>query len=333
MLGLQPIPGDLDHALLLTKDGLIRRVSMTDPSAQPAPFLDIRDRLITNPGQEEGLLGLAYAPDYATSGAFYLYYSAGDPRRVVISRFRAAGNVANASSERVLIEIGEPFSNHNGGALAFGPDGYLYIGVGDGGSAGDPNGNGQNTNTLLGKILRLDVAGDAGYAIPADNPFAASGQAEIFAYGLRNPWRINFDAETGALWAGDVGQGRWEEVDRIEKGKNYGWNIAEGNDCYKPSSNCDMTGLTPPRTEYSHDDGCSITGGFVYRGAAMRELDGYYVYSDYCSGNIWAVDTTSDSSPPILLAKTGLPVTSFAQDKDGELYLVTFAKKLAKLGR
>lgn len=335
MTELKPIPGDERHGLLLTKDGVVRFVAMVPSDQNPSVFMDIRDRIITNPGQEEGLLGLAFAPDFATSRRFYLYYTAGNPRRSVISRFTAdaTGTSADASSERVVLEIGEPFANHNGGAMAFGPDGMLYIGVGDGGSQGDPNGNGQNTDVLLGKILRIDVSGDT-YTSPPDNPFAGGGgRPEVWAYGLRNPWRINFDPVTGALWAADVGQNRWEEVDRIERGGNYGWNIMEGNHCFKPSSGCDTHGLIPPRVEYSHDDGCSITGGYVYRGRAMPELQGWYVYGDYCSGKVWAVDTASTDSPPVQLADTGLSISSFAQDADGELYLVTFSRQVAKLVR
>ncbi len=334
MLGLQVIPGDEDHALLLTKEGRIRRVSMTDDGEAPAEFLDIRERIIKNPGQEEGLLGIAFAPDYASSGKFYLYFSAGDPRRQVISRFVAHGVTADAASEQVLLEIADPFSNHNGGAMTFGGDGFLYMGEGDGGSGGDPNGNGQNTNALLGKILRLDVSGDA-YTSPPDNPFASGGgRAEIYAYGMRNPWRINFDRTTGKLWVADVGQGDWEEIDVVTKGGDYGWNTMEGSHCYKPNSGCNMDGLILPRTEYDHSGGnCSVTGGYVYRGAAMPELAGYYVYGDFCSGKIWAIDTTSDSSAPIMLTDTDLAISSFAEDKNHELYVISFGGKMAKLDR
>ena len=334
MLGLQPIPGDETHALLLTKDGKVRRVSMTDDAEDPTDFLDISDRIIKNPGQEEGLLGLAYAPDYATSRTFYLYFSAGDPRRQVISRFTAGGGAGDAGSEHVLLEIMDPFSNHNGGAMAFGADGYLYLGEGDGGSGGDPNGNGQNTNALLGKILRLDVS-STDYAIPSDNPFAnGGGKPEVYAYGLRNPWRFNFDRATGRLWVADVGQDDWEEIDDVTKGGNYGWNTMEGSHCFSPKDGCNMQGLILPRAEYNHENGnCSVTGGYVYRGKAVPELVGYYVYGDFCSGKVWAFDTSSGDSPPVQLMDTDLSITSFAQDKDGELYLVSFDKRIAKLAR
>jgi glucose/arabinose dehydrogenase len=330
MTGMFAVPGDPAHALVLTKPGIIYRVDVSRSDAQPAVFMDIRDRIIRNPGPEEGLLGLAFAPDYVTSRRFYVYYSAGNPRRTRVSRFAASGDHADPASEHVILEIEQPFSNHKGGQLAFGPDGDLYIGVGDGGSEGDPSGNGQNVNTLLGKILRIDVSGDA-HAIPADNPFSSGGgKPEIYAWGLRNPWRFSFDPATGALWVGDVGQDKWEEVDRVEKGKNYGWSIMEATHCYKPSRGCDERGLGLPRAEYSHAEGCSITGGFVYHGAAMPELDGSYLYSDYCSGRVWALNT-ADASPPVELANTGKPVVSFMQGADGEAYLVTFAKAIYRL--
>lgn len=330
MTGMFAVPGDPAHALVLTKPGIIYRVDVTNSDAQPAVFMDIRDRIIPNPGPEEGLLGLAFTPDYVTSRQLYIYYSAGNPRRTRVSRFTASGDHADPASEHVLLEIDQPFSNHKGGQIAFGPDGDLYIGVGDGGSEGDPSGNGQNVNTVLGKILRIDVSGDA-YSIPAGNPFASGGgRPEIYAWGLRNPWRFSFDAVAGALWVGDVGQDTWEEVDRVEKGKNYGWSVMEATHCYKPSSGCDQRGLELPRAEYSHAEGCSITGGFVYHGAAMPELDGWYLYSDYCSGRVWALNT-ADASPPIELANTGKPVVSFMQGADGEAYLVTFAKAIYRL--
>jgi len=335
MVGMYWIPGATDSVAVVTQGGIIYRASLADPSQPPSVYLDVRDRLIRNPGEEEGLLGLAFAPDFARSGRLYIYYSAGDPRRTVLARYHGDANAAQASSAQVLLEFAQPFANHNGGQLAFGPDGMLYIGLGDGGSGGDPMGNGQNTSVLLGKILRLDVSGD-GYTAPADNPFATGGgRAEIWAYGFRNPWRFSFDRETGALWAGDVGQSMREEVDRVERGGDYGWNITEGDLCYKPMQGCDRSGLIPPRAVYpTHDaGGCAIVGGFVYRGQAMPELRGWYVYADYCNGRVWAVDTTSDPAPPVQLIDSGAPTSSFAQGPDGELYLVTFGNKIEKLER
>ncbi|HEX5479227.1 MAG TPA: PQQ-dependent sugar dehydrogenase [Dehalococcoidia bacterium] len=329
-----PEPG-ASTVLVLAKRGVIDRLDLAKPGTAPSLFMDITGRLIPNPGLEEGLLGIALAPDYATSGNFYLYYSAGGPRRAVLSRFHASSGKGDPNSEQVLLEIPEPFANHNGGQLAFGPDGDLYIGVGDGGSEGDPQRNGQNTHTLLGKILRIDVSGSGPkYAVPADNPFAhGDGSPEIYATGFRNPWRFSFDTKTGQLWAGDVGQDKYEEVDHVELGKNYGWSIMEASHCYNPSSGCDMGGLTLPRAEYSHSEGCSITGGYVYRGAAMPELEGWFVYSDFCSGRIWAFDTADATSEPVGLANTGLSVSSLLQGNDGELYLVGFSGALYKIGR
>jgi glucose/arabinose dehydrogenase len=333
LISLQPIPGGAATALLVLQDGRIQRVDLSDAGAEPATFLDIRDRIIADPGEEEGLLGLAFAPDYATTGVFYVYYTRGDPRHNRISRFVAQDGRADPATEHVVLDLPEKrFSNHNGGAMAFGPDGDLYVGVGDGGSGGDPDGNGQNTNTLLGKILRIDVSGDA-YSIPPDNPFAHGGGApEVYAYGLRNPWRISFDSKTGQLWAGDAGQDRWEEVDRIVRGGNYGWNVMEGNHCYQPANGCPPTGL-PPRAEYDHDFGCVAIGGYVYRGKEMPEMDGWYVYGDFCSGRVWAVDAGRDSGAAIPIADTSASISSFAQDADGELYMLTFDKGVLKLAR
>lgn len=331
-VGLQPVPGEPNIALVVRQGGVIERVDLADAGSQPTTFLDIRDRLIASPGEEEGLLGLAFAPDYATTGAFYVYYTRGDPEHNRISRFVAKNGKADPGTEHVVLDLPEKhFSNHNGGAMAFGPEGDLYVGVGDGGSGGDPNGNGQNTNTLFGKILRIDVSGDA-YTIPPDNPFAHGGGApEVYAYGLRNPWRISFDSKTGQLWAGDAGQDRWEEVDRIVAGGNYGWNVMEGNHCYKPD-NCTRTGIAP-RAEYGHDVGCVVIGGYVYRGTEMPELDGWYVYGDFCSGRVWAVDAGSDTGGAIPIADTGASISSFAQDANGELYMLTFDKGVLKLAR
>ena len=333
MVGLFPFPDDPSHAVLLTQHaGVIYRVSMTSGDA-PSVFLNLSGPLIDGPGNEEGLLGFAFAPDYASSGRFFVYYTAGRPRRSVLARYEAHGGAADASSGRVILEVPQPYANHNGGALAFGPDGRLYIALGDGGDAGDPHGHGQDTSTLLGSILRIDVSGE-GYAVPPDNPFAGGGGApEIWAYGFRNPWRMSFDRETGALWTGDVGQGAWEEVDRVVRGGNYGWNIVEGPACYG-ASDCDRTRLTVPRAWYRNPaDGCAVTGGFVYRGAAMPELRRWYVYGDYCSGRVWALDTRDDAGEPVLLLESGAAITSFAEDAAGELYLITFDAGVLRLER
>lgn len=330
MLGFSTIPGSEGEAVILTQDGMIWRVSL-DETSPPTLFGDLSDRLIRDPAFEEGLLGLAFSPNLQTDGRVYVYYTAGEPRRSVLSRFQVVGESMDTASEHVLLEVPQPFGNHNGGQLAFGPDGFLYVALGDGGSAGDPFENGQNLSTILGSILRIDVSGED-YAIPPDNPFVGrpNARAEIYAYGLRNPWRFSFDRATGHLWAGDVGQDRWEEVDRIVAGANYGWNVLEGFECFQ-SASCDTTGLQMPRAVYGTDDpDCSVTGGFVYRGPSIPELRGWYVYGDFCSGRVWAANT-ADDSPPVLLAHTGLPIASFGELPDGELLVLTFANAVFRL--
>jgi glucose/arabinose dehydrogenase len=330
MTNLVQPDGTSDLIFVTEQRGIIYAFSASNPQ-QANIFLDITDR-VNRGGNEEGLLGLAFDPDYQENGCFYVYYSADNPRRSVLSRFSLDQEdtaVADPESEIIIMEVEQPYSNHNGGQLAFGPDGYLYIGLGDGGSAGDPEGNGQNLGTLLGSILRIDVSelsqpGD--YEIPADNPFVdtTGARAEIWAFGLRNPWRFSFDSETGLLWAGDVGQGSWEEIDIIAKGANYGWNIMEGLHCYSPASGCDQSGLTLPIAEYDHSQGCcSVTGGYVYRGDQIPSLQGYYVYGDYCSGDIWALayDGTVVTEN-MLLTESGLSITSFGEDLAGNLYIL-----------
>jgi glucose/arabinose dehydrogenase len=309
--------------LVLEQPGRI--LTFREGEARAQVFLDIQSRVES--GGEEGLLGFAFAADFDRSGTFFLDYTAGSPRRTVISSFTSKGDAADPASEKVILEIGQPFANHNGGQLAFGPDGYLYIAMGDGGSGGDPFRNGQNREALLGKILRIDVKDRTKYAVPPDNPFAAGGgRGEIFAFGLRNPWRFSFDRETGALWAGDVGQNLWEEIDLVTKGGNYGWNVMEGAHCYNAAT-CDMTGLTRPVFEYGHDAGaCSVTGGFVYRGSAIPELRGAYVYADYCNGKMWALRyANTQVTAQREVAATGFNISSFAQDQKGELYVLQHA--------
>ncbi len=325
MLGFAPIPGSGSEGVVVTQGGVIYRMPLS--GGGPATvYGDLSGLLVSKFDFEEGLLGLAFSPSFQSDGRVYLYYIAGGPRRSVLSRFQVVGGAIDLGSETVLLEVPQPYSNHNGGQLAFGPDGYLYVALGDGGDANDPNGNGQNLSTLLGSILRLDVSG-GGYTVPPSNPFGS----EIYAYGLRNPWRFSFDRATGDLWAADVGQNKWEEVDRIVAGGNYGWNVMEGFECFI-AANCDQGGLRLPRAVYGRDLGCSVTGGYVYRGASMPELDGWYVYGDYCSGRIWAVNTADDSNP-VLLADTGLPITSFGELPDGELLVLTFANAVYRLER
>ncbi len=314
---------------MLTQRGLIHRVTL-DGRDQPVLFGDISGRVANARGAEEGLLGLAFSPRFDEDGSVYLYYTRGSPRPSVLSRFRAENGLLDEASEQALLEIPQPFSNHNGGQLTFGPDGYLYLGLGDGGSGGDPQGNGQDLGDLLGSILRLDVSGETVQS-PPDNPFVdrPGVRPEVYAYGLRNPWRFSFDRSNGEIWAGDVGQSRWEEVDRIIAGGNYGWNIMEGFDCFRAAT-CDRSGLQLPRAAYGREGGCSITGGYVYRGESMPELQGWYIYGDFCSGMIWAVNTEDDSEP-VLLAGTGLSISSFGELPDGELLVITFDNAIYRL--
>jgi len=298
-----------------------RVLTFRDGDARAAVFLDIRDHVEF--GGEKGLLGFAFAPDFAQSGIFFVDYTRGGPLRTEIASFTSAGAVADKTSEVLVLEIAQPYDNHNGGQLAFGPDGYLYIAMGDGGSGGDPQRNGQNKNVLLAKLLRIDVRDRTRYRVPPDNPFASGGgRGEIWAYGLRNPWRFSFDTETGALWLGDVGQDSYEEIDVITKGGNYGWNVMEATHCYN-ASRCDMTGLELPIAEYPHSLGCSVTGGFVHHGTAP-ELRGVYFYGDYCSGRIWGLRVDSGKVTLAQLATSGFAISAFAQDRSGEVYVLQY---------
>jgi glucose/arabinose dehydrogenase len=308
------------------------------------PFLDIRDRVVDSQG-ERGLFSIAFDPRYQDNGVFYVDYTSSLGKlHSRISRFkRRDANHADPQSETVLLKIDQPYNNHNGGQLAFGPDGYLYIGMGDGGSANDPHGNGQNPAVLLGKLLRIDVSHETGsqrYAIPRDNPFAGKSKfrPEIWAYGLRNPWRYSFDAANGRLYLADVGQDLVEEIDVIEKGGNYGWNIIEGDIC-TPGVNpsCDKTGLKMPIHTYRHPAGFSITGGFVYRGNAIPGLCGTYLYADYVTRKVWGLRYDGNKTTinteligPNLTEKVirklrGSPplphISSFGEDRNHELYV------------
>ena len=289
-------------------------------------FLDIRAR-VSDRGNEEGLLGLAFHPEFESNGYFYVYYTAADPRRSVVSRFSGSDDPGRGGpeSEAVILEVPQPFQNHNGGQVVFGPDGFLYIGLGDGGGGGDSAGNGQDPSTLLGSILRIDVSSldsTGTYSVPDDNPFAGGdggAREEVWAYGLRNPWRFTFDRATGDMWVGDVGQNRYEEVDIVVRGKNYGWSTMEAS-----HTGCDGSDLVPPVIEYGRDDGCSITGGYVYRGARLPSLLGAYVYGDFCSGKIWALrhDGTGVTEH-MLIVDSELSISSFGEDELGELFVVS----------
>jgi len=326
--------GDGSGRLFVNERGGLVRVVNPDGTLRDLDFVDISDRV--EAGGERGLLGLAFHPNFAANGRVFVHYSRRGDGATVISELTASADrsTADPASERIIFTHDQPYANHNGGQLAFGPDGYFYIGLGDGGSGGDPFGNGQNLQALLGKILRLDVDGPhaAGkqYAIPDTNPYAPGGISpgdglpEIWAYGLRNPWRFSFDRETSEMYIGDVGQGSWEEIDRqpgdSAGGENYGWNFLEGTHCY---SYCDSIAAVAPVAEYSHGDGggCSVTGGYVYRGSNQPSMVGTYLFSDYCSGTIWTL-AADGGLTPLPLAESGLNVASFGEDEDGEIYLV-----------
>jgi hypothetical protein len=305
-------------------------------SANRFTFLNITGKL-SSTGGEEGLLGLAFHPDYATNGYFYVNYTAPTPLRTVVARYSVLPgdpNKADSLSELKIIEINQPYSNHNGGMILFGTDGYLYIGMGDGGSGGDPQGNGQNLQSLLGKILRINVdttVGTNNYGIPPGNPFAGNptaGREEIFAWGMRNPWRFSQDPVTGYIFAGDVGQNAWEEVDRIEVGRNYGWRCYEGDSPYNTGGCGPSSNYTFPLKAYSNPTlGRSVTGGYVYRGYRRPDLVGAYIYADYSSGRIWqfryngAPPITSDS----LLLDASFTISSFGVDQNNELYICSYS--------
>ncbi|MFZ0390711.1 MAG: PQQ-dependent sugar dehydrogenase [Calditrichia bacterium] len=338
-------PVDLQHAgdgsnrlFVVEQQGRIWVFTNDSATTTKTLFLDIQDSVDTG-GNEEGLLGLAFHPDYENNGYFYVNYTAANPNRTVISRFQVSPGDPNAAlpqSGTPILEFAQPYSNHNGGQLAFGPqDGYLYIAVGDGGRYGDPDCNAQNPATLLGSILRIDVDNPSAgrqYGIPAGNPFAGDSlkREEIFAYWLRNPWRFSIDSISGQIWAGDVGQNEWEEIDLIENGGNYGWAILEGTHCYNSTwpcapPGCDSTGKIMPVTEYSHSLGSSVTGGYIYRGSNVPSLYGKYIYADFGSGRLWSLQYNGQQPPAdSLLLDTQLNIASFGTDADNELYILAF---------
>ncbi len=326
---LATLPDGSDRLFVLEQSGDIRIIQKGQVLA--GPFLDIHDRVGMN-GNEQGLLGMVFHPQYAQNGYFYLDYT-DQNSNTVIARFKVSSNPnqADKNSEKVLLRIQQPFPNHKGGQLAFGPDGFLYIGMGDGGSQGDPHDNGQNRNVLLAKILRIDVDHGDPYAIPAGNPFAqGGGRPEIWAYGLRNPWRFSFDSQTGDLYIADVGQDKWEEVDfqpaGSKGGQNYGWSYREGFHPYKGNPPSGVKFIDPV-VEYGHDQGCAIIGGYVYRGKNLPGWQGVYFYGDDCSGNIWGLLHKSDGTwTSKLLYQTSAAVSSFGQDENGELYMLDLTR-------
>ena len=298
-------------------------------------FFDLSGQVVYKDKEnEEGFLGMAFHPNYKTNGEFFVYYTTTDaPHTSVVSRFRVSNdpNHADVSTEEELLRIEQPFWNHNGGTLVFGPDGFLYIALGDGGKADDPFGNGQNLQTLLGSLLRIDVDSQSDgkpYGIPADNPFIKTPGArpEIYAYGFRNPWRFSFDRKTNALWLADVGQNLWEEIDIVTKGGNYGWNEFEALHPFPPTAKPTSEPLDKPIWEYNHDIGKSITGGFVYRGTQTPALAGMYLYADYVSGRLWALNYDADAKTVVgnhPLDGHNHPVMSYGEDEQGEVYFMT----------
>ncbi len=324
---------------VVEKRGVVHRVSLEREETNKPVFLNIKDRV--NVGHsEEGLLSLAFHPEYKDNGHVFVWYTAHEPRRCVLSRFESENKVVNTSTEEVILEVAQPWGNHNGGTILFGGDGYLYLGIGDGGGSNDTKGNGQNKQTLLGSIIRIDIDKEGDklkYSIPKDNPFAnrPNCRGEIWALGLRNPWRMSFDKETGKLWAADVGQNKWEEIDIVEKGKNYGWNVREGGHQFmKHESNENMT---PPIFEYGRKNGGSITGGHVYRGNGIPHRRGQYIYSDYLSGRVWWLVPPDEnkkkySAEKVKLTKP-LSISSFGETPSGEILACGFKSPYSTKGK
>ena len=333
---LKQAPGDSSRWFVGEKGGVIRVFDNNPGALSSSVFLDIS--AVVNASGEGGLLGFAFHPNFPlTPEVFVSYTRSGAPLVSYISRFVSNdnGQTLLPIPDEVILTVLQPQTNHNGGDILFGPDGFLYSGFGDGGGGGDPLGNGQDDWNLHGTIIRIDVDGGSPYAIPAGNPNAMNAECvqgyggapcpEIFAWGLRNPWRLSFDEVTGKLWTGDVGQGDWEEIDVIDVGGNYGWNVREGAHCFSPPSGCD-TNFIDPITEYSHSQGRSVTGGHVYRGSSIADLVGWYVFGDYANGNIFAVpeNSTAGVAPDVLL-DTNNAIVTFAEDTAGELYYVDIA--------
>jgi glucose/arabinose dehydrogenase len=323
MVELVPIPGTENEAAVARLNGQIWRVSL-DGSFAPVLYGDLDP--IVKTGGEEGLLSLAFSPNFQADRHLYVYYTRGSPEPSVVSRLLAGDGEIIEESRVDIIEIPQPYANHNGGRLLFGHDCYLYLSLGDGGSAGDPQNNGQSLGTLLGKVIRIGVLGQATYSIPADNPFVdgpGGNRDEIWAYGLRNPWRMSADRLTGDIWLGDVGQAAWEEVDRITGGGNYGWRCYEGFQPFNLDGCPDESAFQFPRAVYPNDGvNRAVAGGFVYRGERLTELWGYYLYADSYSGRIWAVNT-QDNSDPVLLMQADAFIFGFAELEDGEVLVLT----------
>ncbi len=337
---LQSPADGLNKIYVVEQSGTIRVFDNNSAIPESSVFLDISDSISFNPdGGERGLLGLAFHPDYAENGYFYVNYTEAETGATVIARYqRNPGNPIEAlTAEFRILVIDQPYSNHNGGQIAFGPDGFLYIGMGDGGSANDPQGYGQNRQELLGKMLRIDVDGTSAgknYRIPASNPFVGSTRGfreEIFAWGLRNPWRFSFDMKTGNLWAGDVGQNTREEIDLIRLGENYGWNTMEGNLCFEPEEDCDRSGLTLPVLDYPRESGSSVTGGYVYRGSELPDLKGVYIFADFITGRIWGAERARSKYVYTQLYNSDSYISGFGQDQQKNLYILDYLNGIYKL--
>lgn len=334
-LALKQAPGDDGRYYVVEQPG---RVLILDGISDETPdvVLDIRGQVEDGPN-EAGLLGLAFDPQFADNSRVFLSYTRRGSQRlesVITSVVMAPdGRSFDPGTEQVILSVAQPFGNHNGGDIAFGPDGFLYIGLGDGGAGGDPLNHGQNLGTLLGTILRIDVHSRSPYAIPRSNPFRQQRDArdEIYAYGLRNPWRISFDRETGDLWVGDVGQNRVEEIDLITAGGNYGWNIREGSNSFRGQGRSAI-GLIDPVAQYGRDLGCSVTGGYVYRGADIPDLQGVYLFSDFCSGRVWGILPKQDDRRPVVeLLQTDLQAASFAEANNGALFILDLGGQIHQI--
>lgn len=335
-VGMVDISDQSNKFLVIEQSGLIKVIE--NEIVKPEIFLNLKDKMVTlnSSYDERGLLGICLHPNYPTNGLFYVYYSApsnvaGSNHKSVIAEYKTSKNKnSSEGTGRIVLEVEQPESNHNGGQLAFGPDGFLYIALGDGGGANDEHGehgNAQHLNTLLGKILRIDVSGSP-YTIPKDNPFINQKNArpEIFAYGLRNPWRFSFDKKTGKLFCADVGQNKYEEINIITSAGNYGWRIMEGLHCFNPANDCNKENITLPIHEYTHEVGQSVTGGFVYRGSSMKDLYGKYIFGDW-TGPLFFLKENSEAWTSGEIEITNRPkdirILSFAEDLNGELYILT----------
>jgi glucose/arabinose dehydrogenase len=330
-----------EYLYVVEKEGTVRRVSTSEEEQGKPIFLDIRERVSVR-HSEEGLLSLAFHPNYEVSKEIFVWYTAQEPRRCVLSKFtnEEPETPVDTSTEEVLLEVAQPWGNHNGGTVMFGKDGYLYVGIGDGGASNDPHENGQNKKTLLASIIRIDPSNKANgknYSVPPDNPFVddESARPEIWATGLRNPWRMSFDRETGELWVGDVGQNKWEEVDIVLKGHNYGWNAREGLHSFMKNKAEDTT--SDPVYEYGRRQGGSITGGYVYRGSLLPELSGKYIFADYLSRRIWALAPPTEESKKHTATKIAkespLAISSFGETPNGEILACGFESPYARVGK